>query len=84
MFARIALLLFAASTLAGIVAATTPLSGRADAEAAPRTAKAVRGATPYAAIKDEPAPKLIVAPRFPICWPRASSGSSGGWTTCAS
>jgi hypothetical protein len=65
MFARIALLLVAASTLAGIVAATTPFSGRADEEAGPRSAKAVRGATPYAAIKDEPAPKLIVDPPLP-------------------
>jgi hypothetical protein len=63
--ARIALLLVAAATLAGIVAATTPSSGRADEEAAPQSAKAVRGATPYAPIKDEPAPKLIVDPPLP-------------------
>jgi hypothetical protein len=30
-----------------------------------RSAKEVRGATPYAAIKDEPAPKLIVDPPLP-------------------
>jgi hypothetical protein len=34
-------------------------------EAAPQSAKAVRGATPYAEIKDEPAPKLIVDPPLP-------------------
>jgi hypothetical protein len=65
MFARVALLLVAAATLAGIVAATAPPSGRADEEAAPPSAKAVRGATPYAEIKDEPAPKLIVDPPNP-------------------
>ena len=65
MFARIALLLVLVATLAGAFAATVPTSGRANEEAAPQSAKAVRGATPYAPIKDEPAPKLIVDPPLP-------------------
>lgn len=59
MYAKIALLLVAAAAPAGIVAATAT-TGRADDEAAPPSAKAVRGATPYVEIKDEPPPILIV------------------------
>ena len=62
MFARIALLLVLVAAVAGAFTATAPTSGRANEEAAPPSAKAVRGATPYAAVKDEPAPKLIVDP----------------------
>jgi len=51
--------------VAGVVAATAPTSGRAAEEAVPQSAKAVRGATPYAPIADEPAPKLIVDPPLP-------------------
>jgi hypothetical protein len=65
MFARVALLLVAVATVAGVIAATAPPSGRADEEAAPQSAKAVRGATPYAALEDEPAPGLIVDPPLP-------------------
>jgi hypothetical protein len=36
------------------------MSTGADGEPAPQSAKAVRGASPYIAIKDEPPPKLIV------------------------
>jgi len=49
-----------------------------------QTAREVRGATPYVAIENEPPPKLIVDPRFPIRWPGASSRSSTGWRTCIS
>jgi hypothetical protein len=49
----------------GVVAGTAPTSGRADEKAAPQSAKAFRGATPYAEIKDEPAPKLIVDAPLP-------------------
>ena len=35
------------------------------AELKAQSAKAIRGATPYAEIKDEPAPKLIVDPPIP-------------------
>jgi hypothetical protein len=34
-------------------------------QSASRSAKEIRGATPYLEIKNEPAPKLIVDPRFP-------------------
>ena len=51
--------------VAGVVTATAPSSERADDEAAPQNEKAVRVASPYAAIKDEPAPKLFVDPPFP-------------------
>jgi hypothetical protein len=50
---------------AGVPAATAPTSGRADEQAAPQSAKAFRGATPYVEIKDEPAPKQIVDPPLP-------------------
>jgi hypothetical protein len=63
--ARIALLLVLGATVAGALATTDPISGRANEEAAPQSAKAVRGATPYASIKDEPPPKLIVDPPLP-------------------
>jgi hypothetical protein len=51
--------------VAGVVGATAPTSGGAEEEAAPQSAKAFRGATPYVEIKDEPAPKLIVDPPLP-------------------
>ncbi len=60
MSVRIVSLLVLAAALAGPLAAKDPTSGRADEGAAPRSAKAMRGVTPYAAVKDEPAPKLIV------------------------
>jgi len=44
----------------GVFVAAVPASGRADEQAAPQSARAVRGPTPYAEIKDESAPKLIV------------------------
>jgi hypothetical protein len=67
---RIALSLFAASGLVGVVAAMTPPWGRADepgspGAAPPRSAWEVRGATPYFAIENEPPPKLIVDPPLP-------------------
>jgi hypothetical protein len=51
--------------VAGVVAATAPASGRADEEVAPLSARVVRGAKPYAFIKNGPAPKLIVDPPLP-------------------
>jgi len=50
-----------------------PIPSRTDARQDPSTVKQVRGPTPYIEIKDEPAPKLIVAPHFPTCWIRASA-----------
>jgi len=66
---RIAFLLAAVAVLAG-VAATTPPSGRAEegaaAQAPPmRSAKEVRGPTPYFPVKNEPPAKLIVDEALP-------------------
>jgi len=56
----------AAVSVAGVVAATAPSSGRAEERATqPRSAREVRGPTPYAAVKNEPPPKLIVDPPLP-------------------
>lgn len=61
---RIPVLLFAVAMVAGVVAALAQTSTRTDVKA-PQSAKEVRGATPYAEIKNEPAPKLIVDPPLP-------------------
>ena len=50
------------ATVAGVAGAWAQTSTRADAEPASRSAKEVRGATPYLEIKDEPPPRLIVDP----------------------
>ena len=59
----------AAAVLAVIAVLSHVPSGAAEPPASPEprapSAKAVRGATPYAEIKDEPAPKLIVDPPLP-------------------
>ena len=67
---RIAFSLIAATGLVGVIAATPPHTGRADVLASskaspPRSAKEVRGATPYLAIENEPPPKLFVDPPLP-------------------
>jgi quercetin dioxygenase-like cupin family protein len=53
--------------LAGVVAATAPASRSASEDDTPpaRSAREVRGATPYAPIENEPAPKLIVDDPLP-------------------
>jgi len=61
---RIALL-FAVAVVAGVVAGRAQTSPRPDGQPAPRSAKEVRGASPYIEIKKEPAPKLIVDPPLP-------------------
>ena len=61
---RTALVLLAVATLAAVAASSRTSTG-ADAEPAPQSAKAVRGGSPYVAIKNEPAPKLIVDPPLP-------------------
>ena len=62
---RIVFLLFAVAMVAGVVAALAQISTRTDAKPALQSAKEVRGATPYAEIKNEPPPKLIVDPPLP-------------------
>src|SRR5262245_13119853 len=67
---RVAFLAVAVAAVAGVIAATTPPSGRAVERAGPqaappRSAKEVRGPTPYAAIENEPPPKLIVDDPLP-------------------
>ena len=62
---RIPLLLVAVAMVAGLVAAWTRSATGAEAAPAPRSAKEVRGASPYIAITDEPAPKLIVDDPLP-------------------
>jgi Family of unknown function (DUF6130) len=61
---RIPLVLVAVATLATFAASSRTSTG-ADAEPRPQSAKAVRGASPYVEIKNEPAPKLIVDPPLP-------------------
>ena len=70
----VALLPFAVGVVAGIVATTALPTGRAEERVAPqaapesgppRTAREVRGPTPYAAIENEPPPKLIVDAPLP-------------------
>jgi uncharacterized protein DUF6130 len=63
---RVAFLSVAFAVVAGIVAAKASPSGRAQEGAAPsRSAKEVRGPTPYVAIENEPPPKLIVDAPLP-------------------
>ena len=61
---RIALYVFALAMVVGVAAKSQP-STRTDVDAAPQSAKDVRGASPYAEIANEPAPKLIVDPPLP-------------------
>jgi hypothetical protein len=61
---RIALALVAVAVMAGVVAGART-STRADGELTPRSAREVRGASPYQDLKSEPAPRLIVDPPLP-------------------
>ena len=63
---RVAFLSVAVVAFAGVVATTAPPSGRAQEGAAPpRSAREVRGPTPYVAVKNEPPPRLIVDAPLP-------------------
>ena len=62
---RIALLLCAGALVAGVLAARAQPSPRTDVRSDPQSAKEVRGASPYADIKNEAEPKLIVDPPLP-------------------
>lgn len=61
---RIVLLLFVVALVGGVIVAWAQTSKGTDAGSA-RSAKDVRGATPYLEIKNEPAPKLIVDQPLP-------------------
>lgn len=62
---RTAFLLVVVAMVAGVVVVLAQTPTRTDSEAAPQSAKQVRGITPYIEIKNEPAPKLIVDPPLP-------------------
>ena len=66
-------------TLAAAVAGTVLATG-----AFAQSAKDIRGASPYVAVENEPAPKLIVDPPLPEGLAQGSSGHSTEWRTCAS
>ena len=61
---RLAIVLIAVATVAIGAASSRTLTG-AGAQPATQSAKAVRGASPYVEIKNEPAPKLIVDQPLP-------------------
>ena len=62
---RIGLFLIAVAMATSAINAWSQASTGTDAARAFQTAKEVRGATPYAEIKTEPAPRLIVDPPLP-------------------
>ena len=62
---RFALLVMAVALVASVISAWAQTSPRSDAERASRSAKEVRGSTPYAEIKNEAAPELIVDAPLP-------------------
>ena len=62
---RIALLLVAAAMAAGAVAAWAQTSTRSDVNPGPKSAKEIRGASPYVEIGNEPPPRLIVDEALP-------------------
>ena len=62
---RNALFLVAVGILVSVVAAQAQTSTHADVRPDSRSAKEVRGASPYMEIKNEPAPKLIVDDPLP-------------------
>ena len=62
---RIALSMFALVMIAGVGVAVAQKFTRADVKPAPQSARDIRGGSPYVAIENEPAPKLIVDPPLP-------------------
>ena len=57
--------LLAVAIAASVVAVLAQTPGRTEVKADPPSAKEIRGASPYAEIKDEPAPRLFVDPPLP-------------------
>ena len=62
---RITLLLIAVAIVAGVVATWAQTSTRTELKPGPASAKEIRGASPYAEMTNEPAPKLFVDPPLP-------------------
>jgi hypothetical protein len=62
---RSALSLLVVAIVTGVVAAWAQTSTRTEVRPSPSSAKEIRGASPYAEIKDEPAPRLFVDPPLP-------------------
>jgi hypothetical protein len=62
---RITLSLAAVAIVTCVVAAWAQTSTPTDVTSGSPSAKAIRGASPYAEIKDEPAPRLFVDPPLP-------------------
>jgi hypothetical protein len=62
---RIGLSLIVVAIVTGVVAAWAQTSTRPEAKPGPPSAKEIRGASPYAEVKDEPAPKLFVDAPLP-------------------
>lgn len=65
MIQRVALLLFAVAMVSGVVAAQAQTTTPTDGKPPTKSAKEVRGATPYVETENEPPPKLIVDPPLP-------------------
>src|SRR5262245_943851 len=61
---RIAILLFAVAMVAGVGAALAQISTGADVKPAPQSAGDAGGESPYAAVVQEPAPRVILGPRL--------------------
>ena len=70
-------------TLAAVAGGTMFATG-AFAHDATHSAGDVRGASPYVAIENEPAPKLIVDPPLAEGLAQDVSGPSTGWRICTS
>jgi len=62
---RTVLSLIAVAIAIGVAAAWAQTATRTEVKPSLPSAKEIRGASPYAAIKDEPAPKLFVDPPLP-------------------
>lgn len=62
---RIVLLLVAVVMVAGVVVALAQTSTRTDVNSAQKSAKEIRGASPYVELGNEPPPKLIVDDPLP-------------------
>lgn len=62
---RISVLLFAVAMVGGVITGQAQTSASTDEKPVPQSAKDIRGASPYVAIENEAAPKLIVDDPLP-------------------